>query len=128
MSQTKYLYMAQCVDSLRDLMDDKVRSLKKNKYLANADWIFIEKNFRIDNPHATERRKSDAAERVAIRASTRRCSECQRTLPAEWNDEQYDEMSEEGRIRTLSIQKVRIQIHGHWDLFAALLDQLLAAA
>ena len=120
--------MAQCVDSLRDLVDGKVRALKKNKYLANADWIFIEKNFRIDNPHATKRRTSDAAERITIRESTRRCSECQRTLPAEWHQGQYDEMSEEGRIRTLSIQKVRIHVTGYWDVFAALLDQLLAAA
>jgi hypothetical protein len=128
MSQTKYLYMAQCVDSLRDLVNDEVRVLKKNKYLANADWTFIEKNFRIDNPHATQSRTCDVAERIAIRESTRRCSECQRTLPVEWSLEQYNEMAQEGRIRTLSIQKVRIQVNGHWDLFAALLDQLLAAA
>ena len=112
MSQTKYLYMAKCVDSLRGLMDDKVHLLKKNKYLANADWTFIERSFRIDNPHATKLRTNDPAQRIA-----RECSECQRALPAEWNQEQYDEMSEEGRIRTLTIQKVRIQVDGHGDLF-----------
>lgn len=43
--------MSQCIDSLDILLKDKMNSLKKNKYLANANWLFIEKYFQIKNPY-----------------------------------------------------------------------------
>jgi len=82
MSQTKYLYMTQCIDSLRILVKEKIQLLKTNKYLANADWIFIEKNFQIENPYIKEK------------------------LSNEFNQKQYNDLFEEIRIRIINIQKV----------------------
>ncbi|CAF4319700.1 unnamed protein product, partial [Adineta steineri] len=79
MSQTKYLYMTQCVDSLYALVQEKIRLLKKNKYLANADWNFIERNFYIENPHKINNSNSQQI--------------------------QYKDLYEEARIRILNIQK-----------------------
>ncbi|CAF1291613.1 unnamed protein product [Adineta steineri] len=78
MSQTKYLYMTQCVDSLYALVQEKIRLLKKNKYLANADWNFIERNFYIENPHINNSNSQQI---------------------------QYKDLYDEARIRILNIQK-----------------------
>lgn len=86
MSSTKYRYMAQCVESLRHLVHEKIELLKKNKYLANADWLFIENNFRIDNPHAPSA--------VGDRAES------------ELSESQRADLHEEARVRVLNIQKV----------------------
>ncbi|CAF1543248.1 unnamed protein product [Adineta ricciae] len=83
-SPTKYLYMTQCVESLRSLVHDKIRWLKQNKYLANADWIFIETNFRIENTHAVTHPQTTAIE---------------------LNRTEYEDLFEEARIRILNIQK-----------------------
>jgi len=91
MSQTKYLYMTQCIDSLRILVKEKIQLLKTNKYLANADWIFIEKNFQIENPHTKN--------------MIRENNDYQGVLT---NQKQYDDLFEETRIRIINIQKVRI--------------------
>jgi hypothetical protein len=90
MSQTKYLYMTQCIDSLRILVKEKIQLLKTNKYLANADWIFIEKNFQIENPYTKNMIKEK--------------------LPNEFNQKQYNDLFEETRIRIINIQKVRMII------------------
>lgn len=85
--------MSQCIDSLRTLIQEKIRLLKKNKYLANADWIFIEKNFQIENPHKTIK-----VNNVHIQS-----------LPTiEFNQTQYEDLVEKARIRIINIQKVRI--------------------
>jgi len=93
MSQTKYLYMTQCIDSLRILVEEKIRLLKTNKYLANADWIFIEKNFQIENPHTKN--------------MIRENNDYQGVLT---NQKQYDDLFEETRIRIINIRKVRMII------------------
>lgn len=51
MSQIKYLSMNQCIDSLDILLKEKINFLKQDKYLSNANWIFIEKYFHIKNPY-----------------------------------------------------------------------------
>ncbi len=85
--------MSQCIDSLRTLIQEKIRLLKKNKYLANADWIFIEKYFQIENPHKTIKINN-----VHIQS-----------LPTiEFNQTQYEDLVEKARIRIINIQKVRI--------------------
>ena len=70
--------MTQCVDSLRALVEEKIQSLKKNKYLANADWIFIEKNFQLENPHAPNMINNGNRNRNSIDYNIR-CSFCDRT-------------------------------------------------
>jgi sodium/hydrogen exchanger 10/11 len=110
MSQTKYLYMTQCVDSLRTLIEEKIRLLKKNKYLANADWIFIEKNFQIENPHSTSKINNDNR-KISLINDHKQCSNCHRSLPPiELNQTQYEDLFEEARIRIINIQKVRINL------------------
>ncbi|CAF2518133.1 unnamed protein product [Rotaria sp. Silwood2] len=104
MSETKYLYMAQCVDSLRTLVKEKIRLLKKNKYLANADWIFIEKNFRIENPHTINMINNDNRD-INLNDHNIQCSHCHRPISIEFNQIQYDDLFEETRIRIINIQK-----------------------
>ncbi|CAF1127759.1 unnamed protein product [Rotaria sordida] len=105
MSETKYLYMAQCVDSLRILVKEKIRLLKKNKYLANADWIFIEKNFQIENPHTTNMINNDSYRDINLIDHNIQCSHCHRSISMEFNQIQYDDLFEEARIRIINIQK-----------------------
>jgi hypothetical protein len=109
MSQTKYLYMVQCVDSLRDVVQEKIRLLKKNKYLANADWVFIEKNFQIEKPHIMNRINNDGRETDFI-DHDRQCSNYHRSLPMEFDQTQYEDLFEEARIRIINIEKVSIRI------------------
>ena len=74
--------MEQCLHSLRVLIDDRIRLLKSNKYLANADWHFIARSFRLINPHP------------------------KRSLLA--NDQrQIEDLVDQARIRLMNIQKVR---------------------
>ena len=47
LSEIKYRYITQCIESLRYVVNKNMQLIKRNKYLANADWIFIEKNFQI---------------------------------------------------------------------------------
>jgi hypothetical protein len=89
MSQTKYLYMTKCVDSLQALVQERIRILKTNKYLANADWFFIEKNFHIENPHSAITRNNDRRDVTLL------------------NQIEHDDLFEEVRIRMINIQKVR---------------------
>ncbi|CAF1576337.1 unnamed protein product, partial [Adineta ricciae] len=91
-SPTKYLYMTQCVESLRSLVHDKMRWLKQNKYLANADWIFIETNFRIENPHTPSNENTHAVIHP-------------QTTAIEFNRTEYEDLFEEARIRIINIQK-----------------------
>ncbi|UJR30400.1 hypothetical protein I4U23_017935 [Adineta vaga] len=83
MSSTKYRYMEQCIESLHALVHDKIRLLKTNKYLANADWIFIEKNFLIDMINKNEIARSNY----------------------HLNQMEYEDLFEEARIRIINIQK-----------------------
>ena len=66
--------MDQCLHSLRLLIDDRIRVLKMNKYLANADWHFIARSFRLSNPHPKkslmdndQRPKEDPVDQARIR-------------------------------------------------------------
>ncbi|CAF3526453.1 unnamed protein product [Rotaria sp. Silwood1] len=104
MSETKYLYMAQCVDSLRTLVKEKICLLKKNKYLANADWIFIEENFHIENPHTMKMINNDSRD-INLIDHNIKCSICHRPISMEFNQIQYDDVFEEARIRIINIQK-----------------------
>ncbi|CAF3451404.1 unnamed protein product [Rotaria sp. Silwood1] len=104
MSETKYLYMAQCVDSLRTLVKEKICLLKKNKYLANADWIFIEENFHIENPHTMKMINNDSRD-INLIDHDIKCSICHRPISMEFNQIQYDDVFEEARIRIINIQK-----------------------
>ncbi|CAM4824044.1 unnamed protein product [Rotaria magnacalcarata] len=105
-SEIKYHYMTQCVDSLRALVKEKIESLQKNKYLANADWIFIEKNFQLGNPHALNMINSGNRNRNrnSIDSNVQH-SYCHRSIPLELNQAQYDDLFEEARIRIINIQK-----------------------
>ena len=85
--------MTHCVESLRSLVHDKIRWLKQNKYLANADWMFIETNFRIENPHTSSNENSHAVTHP-------------QTTAIELNRTEYEDLFEEARIRIINIQKV----------------------
>jgi hypothetical protein len=93
--------MKQYIDLLRILVEEKIRLLKKNKYLANADWIFIEKNFQIENPHTI-----NIIRDIHLINHDIQCSNCHRLLPIEFNQTQYNDLFEETRIRIINIQKV----------------------
>ncbi|CAF3376108.1 unnamed protein product [Rotaria socialis] len=103
-SEIKYHYMTQCVDSLRALVKEKIESLQKNKYLANADWIFIERNFQLENPHALNMINNGNRNRNSIDSNVQH-SYCHRSIPLELNQTQYDDLFEEARIRIINIQK-----------------------
>jgi hypothetical protein len=88
--------MTQCIDSLRLLVDEKIRLLKTNKYLANADWIFIERNFQIENRFLIHKEMNLIDENL-------QCVNCHRLF----NQIEYDDLIEEIRIRIINIQKVK---------------------
>ena len=94
MSETKYLHMIQCVESLRSLIEQRIRSLKKNKYLANAEWNFIVNFFRIENPYIYQIKRNENT------------VEKQQSL--EIHSKEYDDLREDTRIRLIHIQKVII--------------------
>ena len=103
MTQTKYLYTIQCIESLRILIKDKIYVLKRNKYLADAHWFFIEKNFIIENLHMP----NVANKEMPIINRDNQCQNCHRLLSIETNQNHYyDDLLEEGRIHIINIQKV----------------------
>lgn len=97
--------MMQCVDALCVLIDEKIRLLKKNKYLANADWIFIEKKIHIENPYNTNKVNDNNRYRNLMNDNIQ-SQHSHQSNQMELNQIKYDELLEETRIRVLNIQKV----------------------
>lgn len=81
--------MIQCIDSLRTLIHERIRVLKRDKYLANADWAFIAQSFRIENPYLNKYLIDNDD-----------------SLLTHLKQNEYEDLVEEGRIRLINIQKV----------------------
>ena len=109
MSELRYLYMIRSVESLRALVKEKMQLLKMNKYLADADWIFIEKNFQIENPHTANMTNNDSRQINSINNNLQ-CSNCYQPLSMEFNQTQNDDLLEVVRIRIINLQKVVVNL------------------
>ena len=101
--------MVQYVDLLRALVKEKIQSLKQDKYLANADWIFIENNFQIENPHTKDMIENDNREIDLINHGLS-CSNCHQALLTEFSQAKYDDLVAEARIHIINIQKVLMSL------------------
>ena len=115
--------MSQCVQSLRTLVEEQIHLLKKEKYFSNSDWIYLEENFRIENPYLStmiygEQNVSD---------SNNECSKCHRQLTKDLTEAQYDDLVEEIRNRVINIQKVTMNENDwrrHWRVLEKFLETI----
>lgn len=104
--------MSQCVQSLRNVLEEKIHRLKKEKYFSNSDWSYLEKNFHIDNPYLSTL--------IDDEQNNHQCSKCHRQWIKDLNEVQYEDLLEEIRIRIINIQKVKFEENQSMSIEAVL--------
>ena len=96
--------MSQCVNSLRTLVEEKIRLLKKEKHFSNADWTYLENSFHLENPYLPNLIKQEEN----VNEHHDQCSKCHQQFANSFNQVQHEDLVEEIRIRIIHIQKVSV--------------------
>ncbi|XP_064602724.1 LOW QUALITY PROTEIN: sperm-specific sodium:proton exchanger-like [Liolophura sinensis] len=104
-SQPKRMAMASAVRHLKDRREKSLNILKTSRFLADADWEFVEKASEIDDPYETTDREADLSGASDIRVAST-CPECKTSLPPNPTPKELKEMKREATLRMLKAEKM----------------------
>ncbi|XP_033119377.1 sodium/hydrogen exchanger 10-like [Anneissia japonica] len=107
------LAMANAVKKVKETQTRTLSMLKADRFLADAEWSLAERVCDIRDPYRTEETGEGETTDDPISVNRKSTCPCCKTLvPNEPSQKEYDDMSEEARLRMLKAEKI-----SYWKQF-----------
>ncbi|XP_071957219.1 sperm-specific sodium:proton exchanger-like isoform X2 [Antedon mediterranea] len=115
-SVSQRLAMANAVKKVMETQSRTLSMLKADRFLADAEWSLVERVCDIKDPYTSEGGETEGDGETkhdqisGIRKS--KCPSCKTLVPNEPSKKEYDDMSEEARLRMLKAERI-----SYWKQF-----------
>uniref|UniRef100_UPI00398F830F sperm-specific sodium:proton exchanger-like isoform X2 n=1 Tax=Pristiophorus japonicus TaxID=55135 RepID=UPI00398F830F len=100
----KRMAMYSALQRIRESEANTFSLLKMDKFLADANWVMVEKLVQLEDPYKSHH-KGVEVDDFLPNTKTAHCPDCERSIPWEPSLHEIDDMMEEARIRVLKAQK-----------------------
>lgn len=127
-SHSQYIAMGHAVAHLRSVAMRSERVQKLDKYMANADWLWVRNYTKIENPYSWKDNVNPDLYSQIVPSRTGKCECCAADVSVEPNETEMADMKEESRLRVLRMLKASVwKQHEHGLITRRTLKHLCSA-